>query len=314
MHDHLPPGRALELPPDFIFSQSALQTYEDCPRRFWLTYVERLPWPAVQAAPIQEHETLLRLGDAFHRLVQRAEIGLDLDLLATDLPDPLDLWFEGYRRYRPADLPARNAFGESPRSETAVFEIEYNLTVPIDVPLPGRATTSVRLTALYDLLYVEPGARAVILDWKTTRRRPDNAVMARRLQSLVYPFVLVEAAHHLPWGPLDPRQVEMRYWYTAAPDQPIVLDYDRARHEAGGGRLRRLLAEILTRNGADGFPKIEDSETNRQRQCRFCTYRTRCDRGVAPGPLDALTDTGEWDNDSLADLTIEMDEIAELAF
>ena len=51
------------LPPTFSFSQSSLQAYEDCPRRFWLAYVEQLPWPAVEASPIREHEALMRLGE-----------------------------------------------------------------------------------------------------------------------------------------------------------------------------------------------------------------------------------------------------------
>ena len=319
MHDRQAPASILALPADFTFSQSALQTYEDCPRRFWLTYVERLPWPAVQAAPIQEHETLLRLGEVFHRLVQRAEIGLDPDLLAVGLPDPLDLWFESYRRYRPADLPplpssTAPAGGMVDELASAMVEIEYSLTVPLLVTLPSGATATVRLTALYDLLMVEPRGRAVILDWKTTRRRPDAAIMRRRLQSQVYPFVLVEASRHLPWGPLDPQRVEMRYWYTAAPDQPITLDYDRARHEESGRRLHRLLAEILTRRTAADFPMIEDTEANRLRACRFCVYRTRCDRGVTPGPLDALIHSAEWDSDDLSDLTIDLEDIPELAF
>ena len=62
--------------PSFTFSQSSLQAYTDCPRRFWLAYVEQLPWPAVEASPIHEHEEQMRLGERFHRLVQRTEVGI----------------------------------------------------------------------------------------------------------------------------------------------------------------------------------------------------------------------------------------------
>jgi len=41
----------LELPSTFAFSQSSLQSYVNCPRRFWLAYVEELTWPALEVAP-----------------------------------------------------------------------------------------------------------------------------------------------------------------------------------------------------------------------------------------------------------------------
>ena len=65
----------------------------------------------------------------------------------------------------------------------------------------------------------------MILDWKTSQRRGDAGGLRRRLQSIVYPYVLIEASKALPWGPIEPHQVEMRYWFTAAPSRPVVLPY-----------------------------------------------------------------------------------------
>jgi hypothetical protein len=144
------------LPNDFVFSQSNLQAYVDCPRRFWLTFVQRLPWPAVEVSPVQEAEYVMRLGEAFHRAVQRAEVGIPPDLIAAQLQDPLDSWFASYLEHRPRDLPA------------AVAEIESVLTTPFQV---GSDGPTLRLAAKYDLLAIEPGQRAIIIDWKTTRRR-----------------------------------------------------------------------------------------------------------------------------------------------
>jgi hypothetical protein len=313
------------LPSDFSLSQSSLQTYSDCKRRFWLTYIRQLPWPAVEVTPIQEHETMMRLGKAFHRLVQRAEIGIDPDLLAADLPDPLHLWFSGYRHHRPQDVP------------TGVLEIEYSISVPLNIVLPDASShaesfgqphtddqPAYRLTALFDLLAVQPGERAVIIDWKTARYRPNINSVQRRFQSRVYPYVLVEASRHLPWGPLDPEQVEMRYWYTAAPDQPINFRYDSAQHAENGREFRRILAEIVSKGDEDDFPLVDDTEANRQRLCRFCTYRTRCDRGSVAGSLldlDAPDSAATWmaleddlETAAPADLTFDLGDIQELAF
>ena len=291
-----------QLPDTFAFSQSSLQAYEDCARRFWLAYVQLLPWPAVEASPVQEYERLMRLGANFHLLVQRAEIGIAADQLALELEQPLADWFNAYRRSRPADLPRE------------FVEIEHILSIPFGL---DGATTALpyRLAAKYDLIAAEKDGRVVIMDWKTTRKRTDPATLQRRLQTIVYPYVLVEASRGLPWGPVEPEQVEMRYWFTAAPGQPVIFRYDRAQHEANHARLQGFLAEILGGKSATDFPKIPDTEINRKRFCSYCIYRSRCNRGIAAGELEGLDDTEEFfavDLESALEFTL--DEVDELAF
>ena len=61
----------MPLPPDFQFSQSSLQDFETCPRRFELRYLQRLSWPAIESEPIQVAERLAQLGADFHRPTSR---------------------------------------------------------------------------------------------------------------------------------------------------------------------------------------------------------------------------------------------------
>ncbi|MCC6458490.1 MAG: PD-(D/E)XK nuclease family protein [Caldilineaceae bacterium] len=287
------------LPDDFTFSQSNLQTYADCPRRFWLTYVQRLPWPAVEASPVQEVEYVIRLGDAFHRAVQRAETGIPAELIAAQLEDPLDAWFASYLQYRPKDIP------------TPVTGIESVLAIPFQV---GNEGPIVRLMAKFDLLGVEPGSRAIIIDWKTTRKRTEPHYLRQRLQSQVYPYLLVEASASLPWGPIAPEQVEMRYWFTAAPDEPVRLRYDAAQHAANHQLLQRLVAQIVAGENEADFPKTPDTEANRARLCNYCAYRSRCDRGIHAGNLDDIADVDEVMRDSEIALEINLADVPEISF
>ena len=153
---------ALDLPEDFTFSQSNLQTYVDCPRRFWLTYIQRLPWPAVQAGPVQEHEYMMRLGEAFHRAIQRTESGIPAELVKAQLEPPLDVWFADYETYRPADLPRE------------WVESEAVLALPLTI---GDAGPKVALAGKFDLLAIEPHRRGIIVDWKTNRKRTAPATL-----------------------------------------------------------------------------------------------------------------------------------------
>lgn len=282
------------LPDTFAFSQSSLQAYEDCPRRFWLAYVEQLPWPAIEASPVQEYEQLMRLGSNFHLLIQRAEIGMDPELLAFGLEQPLAGWFDAYRRHRPADLPK------------SFIETERVLTL---------ALGNYRLAAKFDLIAAEADGRVVIIDWKTSRQRTEPGTLRRRMQTLIYPYVLVEASAGLPWGPVQPEQVEMRYWFTAAPGQPVVFRYDRAQHDATHAQVQHLASTILAGRSEADFPKTPDTEINRKRFCGYCIYRSRCNRGVTAGDLTELADTEEFfavDLESALEFTLE--DIEEINF
>jgi CRISPR/Cas system-associated exonuclease Cas4 (RecB family) len=287
------------LPNDFVFSQSNLQTFVDCPRRFWLTYVQRLPWPAVEAGPVQEYEYIMRLGQAFHRAVQRAEVGIAPEAIAAQLEDPLDTWFANYLAHRPRDLP------------TDTVAVEAVLSIPLAT---GGDGPTYRLAAKYDLLTVETGARAVIVDWKTTRRRSEPRHLRQRLQSQIYPYLVVEAGAALPWGPLAPEMVEMRYWFTAAPDDSVTLRYDASQHAENGQLIARLVAQILAGESEADFPKVPDTEANRARLCAYCAYRSRCDRGIEPGDLENVNDAEEMVHDPDLNLEVRLDDVPEIAF
>ena len=296
---------AINLPASFTFSQSSLQAYVDCARRFWLAYVEQLPWPAVEASPVQEHEALMRLGERFHRLVQRSEEGIDPTQVAAGLTPPLAAWFAAYLQHRPAALPID------------FLAAERVLTIPFSLAPahPVAASPAYRLAAKYDLLAGDAEGRTVIVDWKTGRRRTDPATLRQRLQSIVYPYVLVEASAGLPWGPVRPEQVEMCYWFTAAPGQPVILRYDAAQHEANHRRVQQLLAAVLAGRSETDFPKVADTEANRRQLCAYCVYRSRCNRGAAAGDLDALDDPETFfavDVDKALEFTL--DDVEEMAF
>ncbi len=134
----------------FTFSQSSLQDYLDCPRRFQLRYVLDALWPAVEAEPVAEVERRQREGLLFHRLVQQFFLGLPPDSLAGLAKSPdLTRWWNNFISNAP-DLA-----GWELHSEKALVS-----------PLASH-----RLICKYDLLAIR-GGKAVIYDWKTFREAP----------------------------------------------------------------------------------------------------------------------------------------------
>lgn len=274
------------LPPTFTFTQSSLQDFTDCKRRFQLRYVDRLAWPAMESEPAQQHEHHLQQGVRFHQLVQQHQLGLPVERLTAFAMDPvLNHWWENYLAQPPRNLPAKRL------TETILA-----------APLAGY-----RLLAKYDLLAVEPG-RAVIVDWKTSQPnakppKPDH--LLNRLQTRVYRFLLVEAGAHLNNGtPFSPEQVEMIYWFAEFPDQRYHFPYTSAQYHADREALSTLIEEIRT------LEPVQYHLTPQEKNCLYCRYRSLCERGIRGG------DFTEWevDMDDPIQLNFELEQIIEIEF
>jgi len=269
---------------DLTLSQASLQHYVECRYRFRLRYLDRLAWPSVEAEPAGRHERRLRAGAEFHRMAHQYLLGVPAERLRelaehrSGAGDELPGWWRAFGEDRPADLP-----GERFPEVTLAAEV-----------------ADWRLEATYDLIVVQEGSqagnRAVILDWKTGERRPSDEVVARRMQTRVYPYLLARAGAVLNGGqPLAPDRIEMRYWFAAHPHRPAVIRYDRDRFDADGELIADLLREISALP-LDRFDRTEDRE-----RCRLCTYRSLCDRGAAAGH-------GDVEDDAEPDFSLSVDD------
>ncbi len=271
-----------DLPPGFRFTQNNLQDMVDCPRRFQLRYVLEQRWPALEAAPAIEHEKQIDQGTAFHQLVESTLRGVPVDRIRPADAE-LRAWWDAFLNHNP--LPGLPSRWQQP-------EVQLSALV-------GRH----RIAARFDLLAADPGQQAVIVDWKTARRRPDRAALAARLQTRIYPFVLAEAARSVLGAPLAAEQIRLVYWFTAEPERPEEFVYSAVMHEANRAYLTELIEQIAAKRG-DIWPLTADAE-----HCRYCVYRSLCDRGTAAGELEsAAPSDADWEFD------FDLDELDEVIF
>jgi hypothetical protein len=271
-------------PADFRFSQRSLQDFVDCKHRFLLRYMKHLAWPAIVTEPAVEHERRVYLGARLHQLIQQHRIGVPETRLRASIRDPeLMRWWEHYLHDSPSDLP----------------EVQHTEIV-LSAPLAGY-----RVMAKYDLLALDPGRKAVIVDWKTASRPPRYEHIAVRLQTKVYPYVLAQSGRALNEGiPIQPAQIEMIYWFSNQPQSPVHFQYDEDQYDMDESYLISLVGQIVDLAESD-FLRTSD-----ERLCRYCVYRSLCERGERAGDLDVWGDDDETEDD--LDFDLDFDQIAEV--
>ena len=165
----------------------------------------------------------------------------------------------------------------------------------------------------------EDRSSLLVIDWKTYRQRPPGAWLARRLQSRVYPVILVEAgASLIDQARVEPDDVEMCYWLTEYPHDPETFQYRAASYQADLEYLSMLIAEIDerirgTRHGSGPGAALAAEEvwplTSDFKHCRFCNYRSLCGRGDVAGPLADYVDDAfhSYETSDETDLGFDLD-------
>lgn len=246
------------LPSKFTFSQQSLQDYEDCPRRFFLRYIQKLDWPAVESEPVLEQEHLVDLGYRFHQLIQQALSGIPREAVESTIHEPeLLRWWNAFQSLE-LDLSGSKSF------------VEESLVAPFE---------NARIMAKFDLLLLASTGEIMIYDWKTTRTKPVRSRYFDRAQTLVYPFVLTLAGGSMTGGcPINPETVEMRYWFPEYPEDTLSFPYSAGQHQQNMESLSRQINEISTKSDLKDFEKTAKEQT-----CRYCRFRSLCERGTAAG-------------------------------
>jgi hypothetical protein len=279
----------MQLPADFNFNQGNLGDFIACRRRFYLRHVRQLAWPALLSAPAIENERHIQRGADFHHLVQQHLLGVPAERLGQMVADEqLAGWWDNYVNHL-------NLTG-----------IENLSSVYPEVALSATLAGQ-RLVAKYDLVVVTNDNQAMIYDWKTSQSLPKPAWLEQRMQTRLYPYLLVRAGGQLNQGVgFQPEQVSMRYWFASFPEQPHTIEYSPAQYLADEAYLTALIETILSLD-EDGFPLTTD-----ERQCRYCVYRSLCERGQVAGLLSGMEATDELEEEQ--DLELDFEQIGEIAY
>lgn len=288
----------MSISPSFLFTQSNLQDYTDCPRRFFLKYLRKLAWPSIESEPVQEIEHFRLQGEIFHKMAHQLFLGIPPHKITDYYIDPLlRNWWENFLSRQEAliNLKETRCFPETTHS---------------------AVLGSFRLLAKYDLFVINPDGKYCIYDWKTYRRRPRREQIARKIQTRLYPFLLYHSTNKsTSQRSLSPENFCLIYFYTNFPDQPERFEYSQVQYHKDLDYLSGLLNEIVQSahdHDETAFPLTANIE-----RCLFCTYRSLCNRGIRAGNseqilLDLELDASQDESASLE--SFDFDNVAEIEF
>lgn len=271
----------MPLPPDFQFSQHNLQDFLDCPRRFELRYLLKVDWPAPQTEPQQEAEQHMRQGQRFHQMARQFFLNVPAENLQP-APDEIDLsnWWLRFLECLPG-------FALPPVHVPEMI---------LQAPFAGH-----RLVAKYDLIACEPGGNFLIMDWKTSLHLPNRYHLQERIQTRLYPFLLVLAGSSLNAGAaIQPEQVTMTYWFSEHPHHSQKFSYSLSDYSQDHTFFEELIHQISVKTPGT-FPL-----TQNEKLCAFCTYRSLCDRGQTAGNWQ------EEDQEPDDVIDLDFDQLAEI--
>ena len=98
----------------------------------------------------------------------------------------------------------------------------------------------------------------------------------------------------------------MVYWFAEKPRELQIFEYSAEQFEADHEYLLGLVSEIEALAEADFHLTADEAK------CKFCTFRSLCDRGIAAGGIDP----GDVFDDSAVseDFEFDFDQVAEIEF
>ena len=114
----------------------------------------------------REYLEHLARGRIFHQWLARAHLDLAVEPIAAASEDPqLRQWWAAAQQFDRDTLPSWLREAE----------------LPVVIPLGDY-----RLYARYDLVALDPGGEAVVVDWKTLAELPSERTLRARMQTRVY--------------------------------------------------------------------------------------------------------------------------------
>lgn len=245
-------------------SFSAINTFEECPVKYWLRYQWRLPEP-------KESPYSTNLGTGLHGLIQKHFVyqGKVDQSLATQI---LESWFPKSSSYEISEmLTLYEQFCSSEYSYNALSTSGYKILPEKRIRFPWKTKSAetdvmIDIDGVLDLLLYSPQAHQFkLIDFKTNK-----ALDAEKVRHYSEQLKLYQSGMHYlhPDIPLPDENVSLVH---LTPQGLINKPIDKS---ATVEQLETVIDQIASAYGCEGSPSLPYAGSNPP--CKSCAYITIC--------------------------------------
>jgi CRISPR/Cas system-associated exonuclease Cas4 (RecB family) len=191
----------------------------------------------------------IETGLNFHLLCNRYFIGIDTSMGEdTKDKDKLEGWMKSLKKTIPIN-------------KDHTYLSEYTIRMAMD---------EVRLQANYDLIILKEDT-IEIWDFKTESRKPIYRDLEKRMQTIVYMYVLMENLKLLG-KTIEFSNLKMIYFNPQYEDQLIQIDYDEFKHEENHKSIKNIIDRIKEYDFQGLFDK-----SIYEKYCKYCEFERICE-------------------------------------
>lgn len=233
----------------FYYSQNSLNTFNRCPLKFKYKYLDNINWKK-DSLEDEEYYEGMKTGLDFHLLCERYFSGI---------PEGVEKHKEEYKDlYKWLNAVKRQV----PFTKENLYFTEYEIRMKKD---------SMKLQAKYDLIILKANGDIEIWDWKTENRRLKYTEMEKRLQTIVYMYVLGEKLENIFHVNGSLNKITMNFYQPEFEEKPITITYNIEKHLSNENKLKKLIQRLENFDFEKDFTK-ELYDKN----CKYCEFNNLC--------------------------------------
>ncbi|WP_246599777.1 PD-(D/E)XK nuclease family protein [Clostridium lacusfryxellense] len=224
------------------YSQNLLNTFDKCPYKFKIKYLDNIRWKKDSISDEDYYENM-NMGLDFHLIAQR--YFSNIPVVINDSDAKLMEFTNSLREKFPI-------FDEN------IYLPEYEIKMRKD---------NIRMEAKYDLIIIKPNNKIEIWDWKTENRKLDYKEVIKRMQAIVYMYILGERSLEIFDKEIPFENITMNFWQPQYREDIISINYSEGIHRTHEKQIKELIFRL---NNYD-FSLYFNIELYRK-QCKYCDF------------------------------------------
>lgn len=224
------------------YSQNLLNTFDKCPLKFKIKYLANVRWKK-DSIDNEDYYEKMNMGLDFHLMCERyfSNIPVGIDNSNKELMN----WFNSLKEK--FDILDEN-----------IYFTEYEIKMRKD---------NIRIQAKYDLIIIKPNNKIEIWDWKTENRKLDYKEVCKRMQTIVYMYILGESSLKIFDKEIPLENISMNFWQPQFKDDIITINYSKSNHKIHEEKI------IETTRLLDNYDfNLDFNSELYSTQCKYCEF------------------------------------------